>query len=136
MIKTLHFLSDEPTTQYRPKNMFWLLVTFIQKNSKQIDTIVYNFSESGHGKGACDGVEALTKRSADAAVANRQDISSLNKLFSFLKNSSANCWFDIVLAEKITKFDEAAKAKAKQKTKVIFFNLSVYRRSHLEFFSF
>lgn len=95
-IQILHMPSDGPTTQYRSKNFFWLLVKYILKNLKQIETIVYSYSESGHSKGPCDGVGALTKRTADAAVANGKYVHDLSELLDVLNKSNLNCWFDTV----------------------------------------
>ena len=44
-----------------------------------------NFLESGHGKGAPDGVGAALKRSADASVCMGKDIVSTRDFFRELK---------------------------------------------------
>lgn len=71
-----------------------------------METIVYNFLKSGHGKGACDGVGALTKRTADAAVANGQDVHDFKTLLRTLNNSNINCWFDSVSHKDIRVFKD------------------------------
>jgi len=84
LVNTLHFLSDGPTTQYRSKNNFYLMK---QKCLTQygFKTVTWNFSESGHGKGAPDGVGGLVKRTADKQVAYGKDIVSAHDLFTNLK---------------------------------------------------
>lgn len=82
----LHFVSDGPTTQYRNKNMFFILSTVLPKNFKQITAITYNFSEAGHGKSAADGVGAVVKRTADQAIAYGNDITNIDSLFKVLQN--------------------------------------------------
>ena len=50
----------------------------------KFQTATWNFTESGHGKGAADGICGSLKRQADALVAHGQDITSASVLFSAL----------------------------------------------------
>ncbi|KAL0869426.1 hypothetical protein ABMA27_007661 [Loxostege sticticalis] len=85
-LKSLHFLSDGPLTQYRNKNMFYLLVHYIgiQLN---IDEITWHYSESGHGKGAPDGVGGCLKRCADTQVGLGRDICNFKSLVECLQKN-------------------------------------------------
>nr|CAH7719065.1 unnamed protein product [Callosobruchus chinensis] len=86
-VRKIHFLSDGPSTQYRNKLMFQLMVKYLA-NEFDVDAVIWHYSESGHGKGAPDGVGGCLKRVADAAVAKGADIPDFNKLFDIL---SENC---------------------------------------------
>lgn len=85
-IKTFHILSDGPSTQYRNKNMFLLLVEYL---SVELDAeeIYWHFSESGHGKGAPDGIGGCLKRTADRQVGLGRDISNIKDLISCLQEN-------------------------------------------------
>ncbi|XP_022819027.1 uncharacterized protein LOC111353248 [Spodoptera litura] len=78
-IKHLHFLSDGPVTQYRNKTMFYIMATKISKRFPYVQNFTWNYTESGHGKGAPDGVGATCKRTADALVATGGDVENLEK---------------------------------------------------------
>ncbi|VEN62562.1 unnamed protein product, partial [Callosobruchus maculatus] len=82
-LKTIHFLSDGPSTQYRNKVMFQLIVKYLAKQF-DVETVIWHFSEAGHGKGAPDGVGGCLKRAADAAVAKGIGIPNFDKLFLVL----------------------------------------------------
>lgn len=86
-LKELHILSDGPTTQYRNKTMFHLIVNYLRKICN-VERIIWHFSEAGHGKGAPDGVGGCIKRICDNAVANGKDITDIN---SFIECMKANC---------------------------------------------
>jgi len=53
-VTKVHFFSDGPTTQYKQKLNFYFFCTKIQSYGFTSGT--WNFSKSGHGKGAADGV--------------------------------------------------------------------------------
>ena len=77
-VDTVYFVSDGPTTQYRNKQNFYLLCTlFYDWGFKSAN---WNFLEAGHGKGPADGIGAVIKRSADAAVLNGADITNASSL--------------------------------------------------------
>lgn len=83
-ITEVHFLSDGPTTQYRSKGNFYLFHHFIH-NKYGMKMASWNFSESGHGKGAAvSGVGGLLKRSADELVARGVDIPNADSFFNEL----------------------------------------------------
>ena len=65
-IKTIHYASDSPSSQYRNKTIFSILC----KHQALFDGIraTWTYFEAGHGKGPCDGVGAAAKRNADYTV--------------------------------------------------------------------
>ncbi|CAH0731021.1 unnamed protein product, partial [Brenthis ino] len=85
-IHTLHFISDSPSSQYRNKKIFHMISSLhIYLNS--VDTITGNYSESGHGKGAPDGVGAVIKRTADRAVSQGHDIKDLDDFLTVMNQN-------------------------------------------------
>lgn len=70
--KKPHYLTDSPTSQYRNKTIFQVLVDHETDFGMQAQR---NFLESGHGKGPCDGLGASVKRAADMAI--KQGISTI-----------------------------------------------------------
>jgi len=84
-VKTVHFVSDGPCTQYRSKNHFFLF----DKEMMQLGftSSTWNFTEAGHGKSAADGIGATVKRTADRIVAFGGDIT--NSLDFYNKVSKA-----------------------------------------------
>lgn len=105
-IKNLHFVSDSPTTQYRNKNTFYLLSTYLPKYFEQIESITYNFTEPGHGKSAADGIGSIIKRTADTAVAHGTDISNLNNLIETLELKLRNVFIKVVTSEDIDEINK------------------------------
>ena len=74
-IETVHFWSDGPTTQYRNKKNFCIFAQ-LQRFHSSLKQATWNFSETGHGKGAADGIGGHLKRQADSLVAHGNDIST------------------------------------------------------------
>ncbi|CAH0550877.1 unnamed protein product [Brassicogethes aeneus] len=87
VLYTTHFLSDGPTTQYRNRKMFFLIGAYLSEKL-QTNTVRWHYSESGHGKGAPDGVGGYIKREADRLVSLGKDISDFGKLLDAFSNSS------------------------------------------------
>lgn len=87
IVTTAHFLSDGPSTQYRNKKMFFLMTVYLTKQL-DVQNLRWHYSESGHGKGAPDGVGGYIKRQADRLVALGEDISSYQKMLSRLNDSA------------------------------------------------
>ncbi|XP_046554961.1 uncharacterized protein LOC124264267 isoform X2 [Haliotis rubra] len=84
-VDTLHIFSDGPTTQYRQKGNFLLLS---QKPAQfGFTSAVWNFFESGHGKGTPDAVGGAIKRKADAKVKYGMDIQSAKDFVDATKES-------------------------------------------------
>lgn len=84
---TVHFLSDGPATQYKNKTMFFLIAAYLSKIFT-CDAIRWHYSESGHGKGAPDGIGGCLKRIADNLVAQGKD---LNNFDSLIRQLQENC---------------------------------------------
>lgn len=83
-IRHVNFLSDGPSTQYRNKKMFYLIATHINEQLGA-ETIRWHYSESGHGKGAPDGVGGCIKRMADYKVGHGEDIPDYQTLVNVIK---------------------------------------------------
>ncbi|CAH0398775.1 unnamed protein product [Chilo suppressalis] len=86
---TLHFLSDSPSSQYRNKFIFYM-ISQLHIDFPQLITVIWNYSEKGHGKGAPDGVEAVLKRTADAAVKFGEDVANLTDFVKILESRVKN----------------------------------------------
>ena len=78
-VKVVHFFSDSPSTQYRQKKMFYLFCTKLYELGFSYGT--WNYFESGHGKGAPDGVGGALKRCADNLVANGTDVPDASSFY-------------------------------------------------------
>jgi hypothetical protein len=101
-VRTLHFFSDGPTTQYRNKKNFYLFSTLLFERGFNGGT--WNFMEAGHGKGAADGVGGVIKRLADSMVARGVDIPNAKTLFDNICNeSSVSVYF--INREEVAAFD-------------------------------
>ncbi len=64
-LEAIHFWTDSPTSQYRNKTIFNFLSNLEKSHGI---TGSWQFFESGHGKGPCDGIGGTTKRNADNAI--------------------------------------------------------------------
>ena len=62
---TIHFWTDSPSSQYRNKYIFHELMQFVSLYGFKAR---WNYFESGHGKGPCDGLGGTAKRQACDAV--------------------------------------------------------------------
>ncbi|KAJ2944203.1 hypothetical protein O0L34_g18180 [Tuta absoluta] len=96
LIDTIHFLSDSPSSQYRNKSMFYI-ITQIHKDFEQLQKITWNYSESGHGKGAPDGIGATLKRTADRMVLHGQDVGTFNQFRDLITSRIENEQLNIVV---------------------------------------
>lgn len=65
LVRKIHYLTDSPTSQYRNKTIFQLLIDHEMEFGTKAQ---WNYLESGHGKGPCDGLGASVKRAADMAI--------------------------------------------------------------------
>lgn len=106
LVTTLHFLSDSPSTQYRNKTMFALIEKYLLTNFPGIDTVFWNYSESGHGKGAPDGVGAVLKRTADRITAEGKDVNSFEAFYETLKANVKGVHLDVVYEHQITEIEQ------------------------------
>lgn len=87
-LKTIHYLTDSPTSQYRNKTIFQLLSLH---ESEFNVTTTWNYLEAGHGKGPCDGLGASVKCSASLAVKqNKAVIQNASDFFAWTQRQSSN----------------------------------------------
>ncbi|CAH1114857.1 unnamed protein product [Psylliodes chrysocephalus] len=86
-LRTINFLSDGPSTQYRNKKMFFFMAKYIS-NAVGAEQLRWHYSEPGHGKGAPDGVGGCLKKMADRLVSHGKDIPNFD---IFLKELTENC---------------------------------------------
>nr|CAD7455097.1 unnamed protein product [Timema tahoe] len=66
--------------------MFFFMTRYLNQFTQE--TLTWNYSESGHGKGAPDGVGATLKRTADQLVAEGKDLDCYETLIEQLKERS------------------------------------------------
>jgi hypothetical protein len=64
-------MSDSPTSQYWNRVVFYAVA---QHKVKYGVPATWLYSESGHGKGACDGIGGTIKRMANSAVKTRKAV--------------------------------------------------------------
>lgn len=102
-IKTVHFWSDGPTTQYRNKSNFYLLSTDIFKYG--LTAATWNFSEASHGKGAPDGVGGAVKRKADSFLNNKVDVPNALALYD-LVNGRGDIMYSYITQEDINSYEK------------------------------
>lgn len=58
-------MSDELVIQYSDKTMFYVMATTLTDRFPNVGKIIWNYKESGHSKGATDGIEVTIKKTAD-----------------------------------------------------------------------
>lgn len=100
-ITTIHFLSDGPFTQYKNKYMFYIISNFLTKFVPNIKYSSWNYSESGHGKGAPDGIGGRLKSMADQVVAEGRDVSDITSLIGVLKEKCPGIYLTEVTEDEI-----------------------------------
>jgi len=64
-LKMVHYWTDSPSSQYRNKSAFYVISN--HQNLLGVPAI-WNYFETGHGKGPCDGIGGTAKRTADMAI--------------------------------------------------------------------
>ena len=103
-IQIMHYISDSPSSQYRNRS----IVKFIANHAAYFEGVnaTWDYLESGHGKGPCDGVGGSLKKSADLAVKKGEIINGASSFFEWAQrtDSSITCLLvkqeDIAAAEK------------------------------------
>lgn len=85
---SVYFYSDSPSSQYRNKTNVYFMRELLPKMFKNLNHFSWNFMESGHGKGAMDGVGGSIKRNADQHVLHGKDMTCAWDLSTAFKNSS------------------------------------------------
>ncbi|KAF2887407.1 hypothetical protein ILUMI_18767 [Ignelater luminosus] len=84
-INAINFFSDKPTSQYRNRVNIYFLLNKIPEIFKNVQTISWNYSASGHRKGPMDAVGGTLNRDTDRLVLQSLDILSAT---SFVRNLS------------------------------------------------
>jgi hypothetical protein len=87
-------VSDSPSSQYRNKYTIAVVRQICQL--RDIASFNWIYSESGHGKGAPDGVGAAVKRRADAHIAEGHSIDSAQDIEMLISDSGASIISKIV----------------------------------------
>ena len=83
-LHTIHFVSDSPSSQYRNRKICALMAKFPALFHLQSS---WNWLESGHGKGLCDGVGGAIKRKADNTMEFCSAIRECETAFTILQIS-------------------------------------------------
>ena len=78
-IENFHGLSDSPSTQYRNKTMFAIMLKKMIPTFPNLKSFSWTYSEPGHGKGPVDGVGASLKRKCDSHVAYGHDVANFEQ---------------------------------------------------------
>ncbi|CAH0407914.1 unnamed protein product [Chilo suppressalis] len=94
-VTTVHILTDSPTSQYRNKQIFYI-ITQLHNTFPSLKCVTWNFQESGHGKGAPDGIGAVVKRSADYQVKCGNDVGDFTKFLAVVKENVKNVEIRVV----------------------------------------
>ena len=83
-LKTVHYVTDSPTSQYRNKFIAHLVASheFLLQNV----SCTWEFLESGHGRGPCDGIGGSIKASAAIAVKKGQIINDARSFFQWAQS--------------------------------------------------
>ena len=98
-LTVIHYWSDSPSSQYRNKFMF----DAISNHEALYGCCArWNYFESGHGKGPCDGLGGTCKRMADEAIrSGKAVIVDAEGFYEWGKSSSlTNVTFRFVSSEK------------------------------------
>jgi hypothetical protein len=99
-VDTLHIWSDGPTMQYRNQGNFGIFSKLHRFGNFRYAS--WNFSESGHGKGAADGVGGSVKRTADK---HGEDITNAEILLSALQRADLTTQLYMVHIDDINTID-------------------------------
>jgi hypothetical protein len=85
-LTSIQYITDSPVSQYRNKK----IVKIIAQHVEYFDGIncTWDYLESGHGKGPCDGVGGSLKRSADTAVKAGEIISNAEEFYNWASANS------------------------------------------------
>ena len=88
------------SSQYRNKTSFYLFTEIPSQYG--FKTATWNYLESGHGKGAADGVGAVVKRLADRIVSHGKDVTDASTMFNELSTQKSSIAFFYVTDEDIS----------------------------------
>lgn len=84
-LKVVHYWTDSPSSQYSNKYIFDIVQHHVDLLTVQAR---WNYFESGHGKGPCDGLGGVRKRqAAEACMKGKVNIQDTIDFFQVGKNS-------------------------------------------------
>ncbi|GBM25748.1 hypothetical protein AVEN_242013-1 [Araneus ventricosus] len=106
-VKQLHIISDSPTSQYCNKLNFYLFTKEIVKYFPALASSTWNYTGSGHGTGAPDGIGSIIKQSVDKAVTEGNDIPDVDALFTVLRERCTGIFVTTVLESDITVIEKS-----------------------------
>ena len=100
----VHHWTDSPTSQYRNKTIF----SIVSRHKEHSDAkAAWNYFETEHGKGPCDGIGGTAKRLADEAV-RQEKVSIHNAFMTWAENNQQERTIKFLLEDK--KETEASRA--------------------------
>jgi hypothetical protein len=91
-LNCIHYISDSPVNQYRNRS----IVKIVADHCKIFPGVscTWDYLETGHGKGPCDGVGGSIKKGADIAVKAGHTISDGKEFYSWAeKFTSMKCLY-------------------------------------------
>ena len=103
---TLHFCSDGPTSQYRNRMNLFAMTTILRHMNPNICSATWNYTESGHGKDAMDGVGGVLKMTADRHVLQGNDVASVKQFAEFLNSACRGVTLYSIPGEDICKIQK------------------------------
>ncbi|XP_050516535.1 uncharacterized protein LOC126891405 [Diabrotica virgifera virgifera] len=101
-LKMIHFLSDGPSSQYRNQLMFYIFGNMLDSYFPSLVYSTWNYYETGHGKGTCDGIGGTVKRTADRLVGEGNDLSTFDILVSKLRERLRNITIHVIETDSMT----------------------------------
>ena len=100
----VHHWTYSPTSQYRNKTIF----SIVSRHEEHSDAkAAWNYFETEHGKGPCDGIGGTAKRLADEAV-RQEKVSIYNAFMTWAENNQQERTIKFLLVDK--KETEASRA--------------------------
>jgi hypothetical protein len=98
-LREIYYITDSPLSQYRNK----FIVKLVAKHAVLFHGIQasWNYLETGHRKGPCDGVGGSIKRSAELAVKSGKIITSAENFFDWAINANTAMQFLLVTPQEI-----------------------------------
>lgn len=98
-IEIIHYITDSPTSQYRNKSV----VKIVANHAVFFPSVTctWDYLESGHGKGPCDGVGGAIKRYAENAVKKGHLISNAVEFYNWALESNEKMKFVYVSKQEV-----------------------------------
>ena len=95
-VKTVHYFTDGPVTQYRNSAVMSIVTRHYELFGLQCSWLYF---EAHHGKGPCDGVGAASKRGANLQVLRGREIRSAEQYVAAANESSTSTMTHILITE-------------------------------------